>query len=165
VDVVKHFNEVISYFSPNKKLVKDEGELCEDPGRYRRLVGKLNYLTIITKPDISYTVSVVNQFLEAHQVSHWEDVTRIIWYLKRQPGLGILYRPNGHLRVECFTDADWTGSPLNRWSTTGYCTLFSGNLVSQKSKKQTVVARSSAKAEYSAMVHTATKLTWLQHFL
>jgi hypothetical protein len=66
VDVVKHFNEVISYFFPNKKLVKDEGELFEDPSRYRRLVGKLNYLTIITRPDISYTVSVVSQFLEAH---------------------------------------------------------------------------------------------------
>lgn len=49
---------------PNKKLLKGEGELFEDPGRYRRLVGKLNYLTI-TRPDISYAVSVVSQFLEA----------------------------------------------------------------------------------------------------
>jgi hypothetical protein len=91
---------------PNKKLLKDEGELFEDPGRYRHLVGKLNYLTI-TRPDISYAVSVVSQFLEAPRVSHWEAVTRIIRYLKRQPGLGILYRPNRHLRVEGFTDADW----------------------------------------------------------
>jgi hypothetical protein len=53
----------------NKKLLKDEGELFEDPGRYRCLVGKLNYLTI-TMPDISYAVSVVNQFLEAPRVSH-----------------------------------------------------------------------------------------------
>jgi hypothetical protein len=44
---------------PNKKLLKDEGKLFEDPGRYRRLVGKLNYLTI-TRPDISYAVSVVS---------------------------------------------------------------------------------------------------------
>jgi hypothetical protein len=41
---------------PNKKLVKDEGELFEDPSRYHRLVGKLNHLTI-TSPDISYVVS------------------------------------------------------------------------------------------------------------
>ena len=47
---------------PNQKLVKDEGELFEDPGRYRRLVGKLNYLTI-TRPDLSYAVIVVSQFL------------------------------------------------------------------------------------------------------
>ena len=54
---------------PNKKLLKDEGELFEDLGWYCRLVGKLNHLTI-TKLDISYAVSVVSQFLEAPRVSH-----------------------------------------------------------------------------------------------
>jgi hypothetical protein len=58
---------------PNKKLLKDEGELFEDPARYRRLVGKLNYLTI-TRPDISYAVNVISQFFEAPRVSHWETV-------------------------------------------------------------------------------------------
>lgn len=149
---------------PNQKLLKDEGGLFEDPSRYRRLVGKLNYLTI-TRPDISYAVSVVGQFLEAPSVPHWDAVTRIVRYLKRAPGLGILYRRNGHLRVEGFTDADWAGSPSDRRSTTGYCTFLGGNLVTWKSKKETVVARSSAEAEYRAMAHTASELTWLQHFL
>jgi hypothetical protein len=36
----------------NQKSQKDEGELFEDPCRYRRLVGKLNYFTII-RPNIS----------------------------------------------------------------------------------------------------------------
>ena len=49
---------------PNKKLLKDEGELFEDPGKYCRLVGKLNYLTI-TRLNILYAVSIVSQFLEA----------------------------------------------------------------------------------------------------
>jgi hypothetical protein len=57
--------------------VKGEGELFEDPSRYRCLVGKLNYLTII-RPDISYVVSVVSQFLRALRVSHWEVIIRII---------------------------------------------------------------------------------------
>ena len=46
---------------PNVKLVPSQGELLRDPGRYRRLVGKLNYLTI-TRSDISFPVSVVSQF-------------------------------------------------------------------------------------------------------
>jgi hypothetical protein len=72
---------------PNKKLVKDEGELFEDLGRYCRLVGKLTYLTI-TRPDISYVVSVVSQFLEAPRVLHWEAVTCIVRYLKELLALG-----------------------------------------------------------------------------
>ena len=72
---------------PNQKILKDEGNLFKDPSRYRRLVGKLNYLTI-TRPDISYAVSVVSQLLEAPRVSHWEVVTRIIRYLKRALALG-----------------------------------------------------------------------------
>jgi hypothetical protein len=77
------------------------------------LVGKLTYLTII-RPDISYAVSVVSQSFKAPRVSHWEAITRIVLYLKRALGLGILYRPNGRIRIEGFTDADWAGSPSDR---------------------------------------------------
>ena len=49
---------------PNVKLVPGQGEPLQDPGRYHRLVGKLNYLTI-TRPDISFLVSVVSQFLQS----------------------------------------------------------------------------------------------------
>ena len=49
---------------PNVKLVPGQEESFGDPGRYRRLVGKLNYLTI-TRPDISFPVSVVSQFLQS----------------------------------------------------------------------------------------------------
>jgi hypothetical protein len=94
----------------------------------------LNSLAI-TRPNISYAVNIVSQFLEAPQVSHRDVVTRIIRYLKRAPGLGILYRPNGYLRIEGFTDADWASSPLDKQSTIRYCTFLGGNLVNWKSKK------------------------------
>jgi hypothetical protein len=86
---------------PNQKLLKDEGELFEDHVWYHRLVGKLNYLTV-TRPDISYIVSVVSQFMKAHRVSHWKAVTYIIQYLQRVLGFGVLYTPNGHLRGRRF---------------------------------------------------------------
>ena len=64
---------------PNVKLVPGQGELLRDPGRYRRLVGKLNYLTI-TRPNISFLVSVVSQFSQSPCDSHWDAVVRILRY-------------------------------------------------------------------------------------
>ncbi|XP_071932172.1 uncharacterized mitochondrial protein AtMg00810-like isoform X2 [Coffea arabica] len=79
-----------------------------------------------------------------------------IWkkrYLK-SAGKGLLYPNHGHTDIEGYSDADWAGSASDRRSTTGYCVFVGDNLVSWKSKKQTVVSRSSAESEYRAMAHT-----------
>ncbi|RVX00094.1 Retrovirus-related Pol polyprotein from transposon RE2 [Vitis vinifera] len=149
---------------PNVKLVPGQGEPLGDPGRYRRLVGKLNYLTI-TRPDISFPVSVVSQFLQSPCDSHWDAVIRILRYIKSTPGQGVLYENRGHTQVVGYTDADWAGSPTDRRSTSGYCVFIGGNLISWKSKKQDVVARSSAEAEYRAMTLATCELIWLRHLL
>ena len=72
---------------PEPKLMPEDGELLNDLERYRRLVGKLNYLTV-TRPDISYTVSVVSQFMSAPRTTHWDDVVQILRYLKGSPEKG-----------------------------------------------------------------------------
>ncbi|RVX08923.1 Retrovirus-related Pol polyprotein from transposon RE2 [Vitis vinifera] len=149
---------------PNVKLVPGQGEPLGDPGRYRRLVGKLNYLTI-TRPDISFPVSVVSQFLQSPCDSHWDAVIRILRYIKSTPGQGVLYENRGHTQVVGYTDVDWAGSPTDRRSTSGYCVFIGGNLISWKSKKQDVVARSNAEAEYRAMALATCELIWLRHLL
>ncbi|RVX13112.1 Retrovirus-related Pol polyprotein from transposon RE1 [Vitis vinifera] len=120
---------------PNVKLEPGQGEPLGDPGRYRRLVGKLNYLTI-TRPDISFPVSVVSQFLQSPCDSHWDVVIRILRYIKNTPGQGVLYENRGHTQVVGYTDADWAGSPTDRRSTSGYCVFIGGNLISWKSKNK-----------------------------
>ncbi|XP_076894743.1 uncharacterized protein LOC143547130 [Bidens hawaiensis] len=79
---------------------------------------------------------------------HMEAVWRIIKYLKGTPGHGVLFKKNGHLETQVYTDADWAGDKGNRRSTSGYFTLVGGNLVTWRSKKQKVVALSSAEAEF-----------------
>ena len=76
--------------------------------------------------------------------SHLDAIYRILRYLKSCPGKGLLYTRQGSLQVECYTDADWNGSLDDRRSTSGYCTFVGGNLVSWRSKKQSVVARCTA---------------------
>ncbi|RVX00280.1 Retrovirus-related Pol polyprotein from transposon TNT 1-94 [Vitis vinifera] len=82
-----------------------------------------------------------------------------------ETGQGVLYENRGHTQVVGYTDADWAGSPTDRRSTSGYCVFIGGNLISWKSKKQDVVARSSAEAEYRAMALATCELIWLRHLL
>lgn len=81
---------------------------------------------------------------------HYEAVQHILWYLKGTPGKGIFFKKNEQRNIEGFADADWGGS-TDAKSTTCYCTKVWGNIVTWRSKKQTVVARSSAEAEYRAI--------------
>ncbi|BBG95254.1 HXXXD-type acyl-transferase family protein [Prunus dulcis] len=67
--------------------------------------------------------------------------------------------------VEGYTDADWASSATDRHSTSGYFTFVGGNLVTWRSKKQNVVARSSAEAEYRWMAHVVCELLWLRRLL
>jgi hypothetical protein len=109
-----------------------------DRERYQRLVGKLIYLSH-TRPDIAFAVSVVSQFMHDPRTRHMNAAIRIIRYLKGCPGRGLLYSTNGNLQVECYTDADWAGALDDRRSTSGYCAFVGGNLVTWRSKKQSVV--------------------------
>ncbi|KAM2944179.1 hypothetical protein COP2_027257 [Malus domestica] len=141
-----------------------EGQPLPNISYYQRLVGKLIYLTI-TRPDITYAVSIVSQFMHSPTMEHFNLVKRILRYLKGSVGRGIIMKNNASTQITGYCDADWVGNSIDRKSTTGYCTFVGGNLVSWKSKKQTVVARSSAEAEYRAMASTACELIWLKGLL
>jgi len=91
--------------NPNTKLLPNQGEPISDLEQYRRLVGKLNYLTV-TRHDISFVVSMVSQFLNSPCEDHWNAVICILKYIKRFPGKELLYGSNNHTRVVCYSDAD-----------------------------------------------------------
>ena len=100
--------------------------LLEDADIYRRLVGKLIYLTV-TRPDISYAVSILSQFMQAPRTIHLEGVYRLLAYLKRAPGKGLLYRRQGHLHIEAYSDSGFAGDKEDRKSHGGYATYVGGN--------------------------------------
>ena len=148
----------------NLQFSKETSKRQTDKGRYQQLVGKLIYLSH-TRPDITFAVSVVSQFMNEPTEEHMEAVTRILRYLKKTPGLGLLFRKTDNRSVEMFTDASWASEITSRRSTTGYCAYVWGNLVTWRSKKQSVVARSSAEAEYRALALGIQEAMWIQRVL
>ena len=93
------------------------------------------------------------------------DVHCILRYLKMTPGKGLYFKKNTSRDVKIFSDADWAGSVTDRRSTSGYCSYVWGNLVTRRSKKQSVVSRSSAEAEFRAMAHGICEGIWLKLML
>ncbi|KAM0012264.1 putative RNA-directed DNA polymerase [Helianthus debilis subsp. tardiflorus] len=148
----------------NHKLQMEEGAKLVKKEMYQRLVGKLIYLSHI-RPDIAYAVSVVSQFMHQPQIAHMEAVCRIMRYLKGTIGHGVLFKSNGHLKIQGYTDADWAGDKGDRRSTSGYFTLVGGNLVTWRSKKQKVVALSSAEAEFRGIARGLTEILWIRKLL
>ncbi|XP_058096141.1 secreted RxLR effector protein 161-like [Magnolia sinica] len=148
----------------NHKLGEYQDQVPTDKGRYQWLVGKLIYLSH-TRPDIAYSVSVVSQFMHCPSEDHMNAVTHILRYLKASPGEGILFSKNHHLGIDGYTDADWAGNLSDRRSTSGYFMFVARNLVTWRSKKQKVVALSSAEAEFLGMAKGLCELLWLKHLL
>jgi hypothetical protein len=147
----------------NHKLCAQSGEPV-DKEKYQKLVGRLLYLCH-TRPYISYAVSVVSRYMHDPRSGHLDVVYRILRYLKGSPGKGLWFKKNGHLTVDGYSDADWASCLDDRRSTSGYCVFVGGNLVSWRSKKQQVVSRSTAEAEYRAMSQGLSEMLWVRNLL
>ena len=101
------------------KLLKDNGKLFQNVTSYRRLVGQLLYLTT-TRPNISFTVTYLSQFLNNLMQPHYNVGRRILKYLKDTLGHGLFFLANGPLQLKGFSDSDWAGCPESHRSIIGY---------------------------------------------
>lgn len=145
-------------------LSVSDGDPLAAPDKFRRLLGRLLYLSM-TRPDATYAVQQLSQFVQAPRSLHWDAAMHVLRYLKGTPSLGIFYSASAQLVLSAFSDADWATCKDTRRSITGYCIFLGTSLVAWKSKKQTTVSRSSAEAEYRALASTACELRWLKNIL
>ncbi|KAL5785970.1 hypothetical protein ACOSQ2_008362 [Xanthoceras sorbifolium] len=152
--------------TPMEKGLKlsDKSDLLKDSSQYRRLVGRLIYLTV-SRPDRTYAVHVLSRFMHQPRKLHMEAALRVVRYLKGAPGKGLFFSSNSDFKLRAYCDSDWAGCPLTRRSTTGYCVFLGPSLISWRSKRQKTVSLSSAEAEYRAMTGVCCELTWLRYLL
>ncbi|CAO2825263.1 unnamed protein product [Amaranthus hypochondriacus] len=149
---------------PNVKLTADIGDLLPNPLPYQQLIGKLIYLTL-TRPDITFAIHILSQYMHKPTTIHMQAAKRVLRYLKGNPSQGILLASSSAATLKAYSDSDWAGCPFTRKSTTGFCIMLGHSPLSWKSKKQSVVARSSAEAEYRAMALTTCEVLWLTQLL
>ncbi|XP_019229707.1 PREDICTED: uncharacterized protein LOC109210707 [Nicotiana attenuata] len=132
--LISQRNNVSSPLGPTVKLKAQEGNLLPDPTYYRKLVGKLNFLTN-TRLDIAYRVQLLSQFMQAPRDTHLTTAFHLLRYLKKDPSLGVFFSNSPDCSIKAYFDSDWAACPDSRRSVTGYIVLVGDSPISWKSKK------------------------------
>lgn len=148
-----------------QQLSQKESNPVKHPEKYRSLVGAHQYLTF-TRPDITFAVNQVCQFMHDPRELHIQAAKRILRYVKGTLADGLFFptvkrQPN----LVAYSDANWGGDPDSRRSISGFCVFFAGSLILWSSKKQRTVSRSSEKEKYRAMSDATAERTWYRHLL
>ncbi|GKE54071.1 hypothetical protein Tco_1489227 [Tanacetum coccineum] len=128
------------------------------------MIGSLLYLTA-SGPDIMFSVCLCAHFQEDLKTSHLEAVKRIFRYVKGHTHLGLWYHKGFDIETIVYADSDHAGDYVDQKSTSGICTFMGCCLTSWFSKKQTVLAIFTTKAEYVSAEKACQQALWMKQAL
>ncbi len=131
---------------------------------YREAVGSLLYISIATRPDISYAVGVLSRFSSNPGMAHWNAVKHLMRYLQGTKDFKLTYAPDGPSdRFTTYSDADFAGEPDSKRSTSGYVIKMGTGAVSWASRLQSIQTLSTTEAEYVSAVAAAQEALWMKN--
>eukprot|EP00253_Pinus_taeda_P017848 PITA_17848 len=148
----------------NWKKIDASEDKDVDPTLYRQLIGSLIYLGN-TRPNISYAVNTLSQFMVEPKRAHWAVAKLVLRYIQGKIDYGLLYTRSKDIRLSGFTDEDWAGSSMDQKSTSGYCFNIGSGMTSYCNRKLKFVALSSAKVKYMATRTAPYEAIWLRKWL
>jgi hypothetical protein len=167
-DCHRKFTPAISVLHPDHG-----GHARSESWNYRSLIGKLNYLAQMTRPDISMAVHNCARYSTSPTSLHEQAVKRIGRYLSTTSSYGLIYRPNSTSGLDMYVDADFAGAWHREFShlrecvlsRTGFVILYHNCPIHWGSKLQTEIALSTTEAEYIALSTAARELIPLRRLL
>lgn len=121
-------NPIVTPLDLNVKLAPDQGTLLSNACKYRKKIGKLNNLTN-TRPDLSFCVQDLSQFMYAPRKSHLDVVIHVLRHLRNDPGQGLLFTKQSSFALEAYCDADWSACKNSRKSISGFVIFLGGSLI------------------------------------
>ncbi|MBW0491765.1 hypothetical protein O181_031480 [Austropuccinia psidii MF-1] len=102
---------------------------------YQSAIGALNYVSLNSRPDITFVVIHLSQFLENPGITHWTVFLQVLQYLYHTKTLALHYTNTGSEGVIGHPDAHWWNSVMERKLISGYKISLNGNLISWKTRK------------------------------
>ncbi|CEP01473.1 hypothetical protein PBRA_002079 [Plasmodiophora brassicae] len=150
--------------------------------RYREGVGCLAHLSIGTMPTITHAVSQLSRHLNNPGREHFEAMLHVLRYVQNNTDVGIIYAKSKTPATEfdpmalnkdnvkeseprAAVDSDFAMDPDTSKSVTGFIVTLMDAAVSWRSKQQSLVATSSAHAEYVAASELAREVVWVRMLL
>lgn len=118
---------------------------------YQHKIGKWMYLGILTRPDISFALGRLSQYLADPTTRHMSALKKLSRYIRSSQEHGIVFSRSGGDTLEGYSDSDYAMDKTDRVSILGNVFFLAGGAVSWASKKQKSVATSTMEAEYMAM--------------
>jgi len=180
----KFINEILTEFEIDEKMkawtpgtttkqkCSDDGDYIHkwDQTRYQQLIGKLNYLSVFTRPDLAYTISRLSQHLRAPTVTNWKEAMRVLHYLNQTKTMGITFKHTGSLNspgpgLIAYSDSDFGGDSSDRRSTIGILLQYNGAPIVWKAKKLKLVTLSTAESEYCAGAKAGVEIIYIRQIL
>ena len=140
---------------------------------YRAVVGCLNYLQAMTRPDLAYSVHQCACFCNNPKLLHEQGLKRICRYLYRTQNQGLVFQPQLTDGFKCYVDTDWAGNwlksrpndKMGALSRTGYLITYANCPIMWGSKMQSLVALSTTEAELIALSTGLWEVIHLQNLL
>jgi transposase InsO family protein len=143
----------------------DSERRAMDDKPYRSILGSVMWGQLATRPDLSFSVSLLARFQANPGIEHWKALMHVVGYIKNTLDYGLTYSRDADLSPHAFVDADYGGCKDTRRSTSGYVFIMAGGPVTWSSKRQATVALSTVEAEYVAMSRCAQQMVWMHSWL